>query len=201
MSMRHRSLVLTGARALALLGVAALFAVLVYRVAGGNPGARLVRAVAAHRAPAAPDMKLTVIWKRSETWPPRLRRALRHGTLSLQSLRGYPVVLNFWASWCTPCEREAELLASAAQAQRGRVVFLAVDVHDYSGDARRFLRAHRVPFVAVRSGASAIGRFGLVGLPETFYIDRRGRITGMTRGQLSTASFRQQLDAVSGAAD
>lgn len=197
MSMRRRRLLRLGARAPALLGVAALFAVLVYRIAGGNPGAGLVRAVEANRAPAAPDVRLAVIWKRSETWPPRLRGLLRHGTFSLRSLRGYPVVLNFWASWCTPCEREAGLLASAAQTQRGRVVFLAVDVHDYVSDAHRFLRAHRVPFVAVRSGASVIDRFGLVGLPETFYVDRRGRVRGMTRGQLSTAAFRQQLAAVS----
>jgi len=201
MSMRRRSLLLTGARALALLGVAALFAVLVYRIAGGNPGAGLVRAVAAHRAPATPDVRLAIIWRRSETWPPRLRGVLRHGTLSLHNLRGYPVVINFWASWCTPCERDAGLLTSAAEAQRGRVVFLAVDVHDYSSDARRFLSAHHVPFVAVRSGASVLGLFGLVGLPETFFIDRRGRIRGMTRGQLSTTSFRQQLAAVSRAAD
>jgi cytochrome c biogenesis protein CcmG/thiol:disulfide interchange protein DsbE len=196
-SVRRRRLLLAGTRALALAGVAALLAVLVYRIAAGNPGAGLVRAVEAHRAPPAPEVRLPVIWERSETWPQRLRGVLRGGTVSLRSLRGYPVVLNFWASWCTPCGREARLLASAARTQRGRVVFLAVDVHDYASDARRFLRAHEVPFVAVRSGASVLGRFGLVGLPETFYIDRRGRIRGMTRGQLSATAFRQQLAAVS----
>jgi cytochrome c biogenesis protein CcmG/thiol:disulfide interchange protein DsbE len=186
---------LTGAmRGIALLGVVALFAVLVYRIAGGNPGAGLVRAIRAQRAPAAPDVRLAVIWPHSETWPARLRASVRRGTLSLRALRGYPVVLNFWASWCTPCEREAGLLAAAAKAQRGRVVFLAVDVSDFASDARRFLRAHHVPYVAVRSGSSISERFGLVGLPETFYVDRLGRIRGMTRGQLSAASLRHQIE-------
>ena len=197
MNARARALLLPPLRGAALLGVAALFAVLVYRIAGGNPGAGVVRAVEAHRAPPAPDARLAVIWSHSETWPPRLRRALRRGTLSLRSLRGYPVVLNFWASWCTPCEREARLLASAATRHRERVVFLAVDVNDYAGDARRFLDAHRIPFVAVRSSRSVVDRFGLVGLPETFYVDRLGRIRGITRGQLSARSLLEQISLVS----
>jgi cytochrome c biogenesis protein CcmG, thiol:disulfide interchange protein DsbE len=181
-------------RGAALLSVVALFAALVYRIAAGNPGAGLIRAVRAQRAPAVPDARFNVIWPHSETWPANLRASAEQGTLSLSALRGYPVVLNFWASWCTPCEREADLLASAAKAERGRVVFLAVDVHDFSSDARRFLGRHRVPFVAVRSGNSISERFGLVGLPETFYVDRRGRIRGMTRGQLSAAALRRQIE-------
>src|SRR5439155_906785 len=99
--------------------------------------------------------------------PRLLRRSLRGRTFSLASLRGYPVVLNFWASWCTPCGREAPILTSAARAQRGRVVFVAVDVNDFAKDARHFLGAHRVPYVAVRSGGSIAERFGLGGMPGT----------------------------------
>ena len=189
----RRSMLLALTRGFALFGVAVLFAVLVYRIARGNPGAGLIRAVRAHRAPRAPDARLAVIWPHAETWPRRLRHSMQHGMLSLSSLRGYPVVLNFWASWCSPCAREASVLASAAESQRGRFVFVAVDVNDFDRDARRFLGAHRVPYVAVRSGSSIAGRFGLMGLPETFYVDRRGRIRGVTRGQLSAAVLRQQI--------
>ena len=73
-------------------------------------------------------------------------------------------------------------------------MFLAVDVNDFASDARRFLGAHRVPYVAVRSGSSISERFGLVGLPETFYMDRSGRIRGMTRGQLIIAVVRRQIE-------
>jgi cytochrome c biogenesis protein CcmG/thiol:disulfide interchange protein DsbE len=181
-------------RGAALLSVAALFAALVYRIAAGNPGAGLVRAIRAERAPAAPDVRFKVIWPHSATWPADLRVPVGKQTFSLSALRGYPVVINFWASWCTPCSREAGVLAAAARAERGRVVFLAVDVNDYTSDARRFLGEHRVPFVAVHSGGSISARFGLVGLPETFYLDRRGRIRGMTRGQVSAAALRRQID-------
>ena len=134
-----------------------------------------------------------MIWPRAGTWPQPLRGSAQSGTLRLADLRGYPIVLNFWASWCSPCRREAALLASAAKAQRGRVVFVGVDVNDLTGDARDFLRAHRVPYVAVHSGRSIANRFDLIGLPETFYVDRRGRIQDVTRGELSAAALQRVL--------
>jgi thiol-disulfide isomerase/thioredoxin len=177
----------------ALLLVLVLFAVLVYRIVDGVSGAGFTRAVNAHRSPAAPNVKLSVIWAQAGTWPQRLRASVDRGTLWLSDLRGYPVVLNFWASWCGPCQREAAVLVSAAEARRGRVVFVGVDVNDLTGDARRFLRAHDVPYVAVHSGRSIADRFGLIGLPETFYVDRRGRIRDVTRGELSAATLDRAL--------
>jgi cytochrome c biogenesis protein CcmG/thiol:disulfide interchange protein DsbE len=134
-----------------------------------------------------------VIWPQAGTWPQRLRASVDRGTLRLGDLRGYPVVLNFWASWCSPCQREAALLASAAEASRGRVVFVGVDVNDPTTDARNFLRTHHVPYVVVHSKTSITDRFGLIGLPETFYVDRRGRIQDITRGELSAALLQQAL--------
>jgi cytochrome c biogenesis protein CcmG/thiol:disulfide interchange protein DsbE len=185
----------------ATLLVLALFALLSYRIVHGLSGARaaarLTRAITSHHSPAAPNVRLSVIWPQTGTWPRPLRAAARRGTLRLGDLRGYPVVLNFWASWCSPCQREAALLASAAKAQRGRVVFVGVDVNDLTGDARRFLSVHHVPYVAVHSQSSISTRFGLIGLPETFYLDRSGRIQDVTRGQLSGATLRQALSRAS----
>lgn len=182
----------------ASLLVLILFAVLVYRFANGMSGSSLARAVDAHRSPTAPNVKLSVIWGRTGTWPQRLRASVDRGTLWLDDLRGYPVVLNFWASWCSPCQREAVVLSSAAQARRGRVVFVGVDVNDLTGDARSFLRSHDVPYVAVKSGRSLANRFGLIGLPETFYVDRSGRIRDVTRGELSAAALARELARISG---
>jgi hypothetical protein len=92
-----------------------------------------------------------------------------------------------------PCQREAALLASAAAARRGRVVFVGVDVNDVTSDARHFLRTHRVPYVGVHSKRSIADRFGLIGLPETFYVDRWGRIQDITRGELSAATLQRAL--------
>jgi cytochrome c biogenesis protein CcmG/thiol:disulfide interchange protein DsbE len=177
--------------------VMTLVAVLAYRIVHGlasaRSGARLSNAIKAHRSPPAPNVRLSVIWHEAETWPQPLRSRVDHGTLRLRDLRGYPVVLNFWASWCGPCRREAAVLASAAKARRGQVVFVGLDVNDLKGDARHFLRIHAVPYVAVSSGPSVASRFGLIGLPETFYVNRDGRIQGVTRGELSATTLRRGL--------
>src|SRR5437879_4792193 len=193
----RRRLLVLGMRLSAMLLVLVLFTLLTYRIVHGlssaRAGARLTRAIKTHRSPLAPNVQLSVIWPRAGTWPQRLRASLDRGTLRLGDLRGYPVVLNFWASWCSPCQREAALLASAAEARRGHVVFVGVDVNDLTGDARHFLRVHRMPYVAVHSDRSIADRFGLVGLPETFYVDRRGRIQDVTRGELSAATLEREL--------
>jgi len=157
----------------------------------------LTRAIKSHRSPPAPNVRLSVIWPQAGTWPQALRPSARQGTLRLGDLRGYPVVLNFWASWCSPCQREAALLASAAKAHRGRVVFVGVDVNDLTGDARHFLHVHHVPYVVAHSKNSITTTFGLIGLPETFYVDRSGRIQDVTRGQLSSTTLRRALGRAS----
>jgi cytochrome c biogenesis protein CcmG/thiol:disulfide interchange protein DsbE len=185
----------------ATLLILVLFALLTYRIVHGLSGARsasrLTHAIKAHRSPPAPNVRLSVIWPQAGTWPQRLRASAQRGTLRLGDLRGYPVVLNFWASWCSPCQREAALLASAAEARRGRVVFVGVDVNDLHSDARHFLHAHDVPYVAVHAGKSIADQFGLIGLPETFYVDRRGRIQDATRGELSAATLQRALGRIS----
>jgi cytochrome c biogenesis protein CcmG/thiol:disulfide interchange protein DsbE len=197
----RRHLLVKSLRLSATLLVLVLFALLSYRIVHGLSGARaaakLTRAITSHRSPAAPNVRLSVIWPQAGTWPQALQASAHRGTLRLGDLRGYPVVLNFWASWCSPCQREAALLAAAAKAQRGRVVFVGVDVNDLTGDARHFLRVHQVPYVAVHSQSSITTTFGLVGLPETFYVDRSGRIRDVTRGQLSSTTLRQALGRAS----
>ncbi len=110
-----------------------------------------------------------------------LRRVDGRGKLSLASLRGRPVVLNFWASWCVPCKGEAKMLEQAAQQYRDRgVVFLGVDYHDVTSDARTFISHHGVTYTTVQDGSGMVGdRYGLTGVPETFFIDRRGRLVGV----------------------
>ncbi len=109
-----------------------------------------------------------------------LRRLDTSGTLALASLRGKPVVLNFWASWCVPCKGEAKMLEDAWQRYRSQgVVFVGIDWHDVKSDARRFLDLHGVTYPTVLDGSGSItDRYGVVGVPETYFIDRRGRLVG-----------------------
>jgi cytochrome c biogenesis protein CcmG, thiol:disulfide interchange protein DsbE len=102
------------------------------------------------------------------------------GTLDLVSLRGKPVVVNFWASWCVPCKGEAQMLERASRQYRKQgVVFVGIDWHDLKSDARRFLSRHGVtyPTVLDRTGTIA-DRYGVAAVPETYFIDRRGRLVG-----------------------
>jgi cytochrome c biogenesis protein CcmG, thiol:disulfide interchange protein DsbE len=126
-----------------------------------------------------------VLWPRAETWPASTRNALTDEEVSLSELRGFPIVLNFWASWCIPCGREAPRLNASARAHRGEVVFLGLDVKDFSDDARKFLRKHDTNYVSVRDGGSqSYDAYGLTGLPETYFLDGRGRIVAHKLGEI-----------------
>jgi cytochrome c biogenesis protein CcmG/thiol:disulfide interchange protein DsbE len=186
---------ITWRRALTLLSVAfvaALFAALIVRVTRSDSGTSFVSAVRAGDKPAAPDFNAAVIWPRAQTWPARLRPEVARGSVELHDLRGYPTVLNFWASWCTACGSEAKRLARAARAYKGRVVFVGLNVHDFGPDARRFLEHHHANYVSLRA-SSVYGAYGLIGLPETYYLDRNGRVVAQTVGELTRQKFAAGL--------
>jgi cytochrome c biogenesis protein CcmG, thiol:disulfide interchange protein DsbE len=179
--------------------VAALLALLVWRVVNVGQGGRLVSAVRAHKKPLAPDFRLKVLWAHDETWGASARAALRDGVVALSDLRGQPVVLNFWASWCIPCRHEAPRLVASARAHRGAVLFLGLDVKDFSSDARSFLRHFHVNYVSVRDGGGGLyDDYGLTGLPETYFLDRRGRIVAHVVGEISPSSLEAGIETASG---
>lgn len=177
--------------------VVGLLGLLVYKVAQGNPGKGLIASIREGKKPIAPNFNLKVLWRHTETWNARARQALGDGRISLSELRGAPVVLNFWASWCVPCGREAPRLADSAKTYRGEVVFLGLDVKDYSGDARKFLRQHKVNYVSVRDGGSnSYNDYGLTGLPETYFLDSRGRIVSHVLGEISGAQLENGIETL-----
>jgi cytochrome c biogenesis protein CcmG/thiol:disulfide interchange protein DsbE len=107
------------------------------------------------------------------------------------------VVINFWASWCEPCKAEAAALESRWQQYRGQgVVFLGIDYNDPIGDARRFLAHHGVTYPTLLDGSGMIGdRYGLSGVPETYFIDRTGHIVGdHILGPITTAHWAAAFD-------
>ncbi len=174
----------------AIVLVIGLIALLAWATLAAGEGRSLVAQIAAGEAPRAPAFELEVIWPRTETWPRELRAAIAEGKLSLAEVRGRPVVLNIWASWCIPCRDEAPILNASARAHRGEVVFVGIDVQDLRSDALAFLREFDVAYVSVRDeGDETYRAYGLTGVPETYYLDADGRIVAHSPGAISRATL------------
>lgn len=125
-----------------------------------------------------------------------LRRLEGAGTVSLDSYRGKPVVLNFWASWCGPCKSEAAVLERDWTRYRGKVVFLGVDYHDLASDARRFVSAHGLTFPMLQDGSGSVtGSYGISQVPETYVLDRQGRIVAHLAGPVTQGSYAGEFRA------
>jgi cytochrome c biogenesis protein CcmG, thiol:disulfide interchange protein DsbE len=117
------------------------------------------------------------------------------GTASLADYRGQVVVLNYWASWCDPCRDESPLLQRwHERLQRDDATVLGVDVQDLDGDARDFVEEYGLTYPMLRDGpGDTRDDFGILGLPETFVIDRKGRIAAVKRGPVDDEFMREQV--------
>jgi cytochrome c biogenesis protein CcmG/thiol:disulfide interchange protein DsbE len=100
-------------------------------------------------------------------------------TIRLSDFRGKVVFLNFWASWCPPCRAEARMLEQAWQRYKDQgVVFLGVEIQDKEEAARGFIQEFGITYINGRDPQNRIAiDYGVYGIPETFFIDKDGRIT------------------------
>jgi cytochrome c biogenesis protein CcmG/thiol:disulfide interchange protein DsbE len=117
-------------------------------------------------------------------------------TISLEDLRGKGVVLNFWASWCKPCEEEAAALEEASQKYRDQgIVFIGVDYLDQEPAARRYLEKFSISYPNGPDLASKISkRYTIRGVPETFFIDPQGQLVGCRKiGPLGPGELDQRI--------
>jgi thiol-disulfide isomerase/thioredoxin len=121
----------------------------------------------------------------------------------LSQLRGTPVVVNMWGSWCPPCKTEAPMLAAASARYGARVQFLGIDIEDSVTSARRFIRTYGWTFPSIRDpGFPSTLRSGLgfAAQPNTLFYDASGRLVDTWQGQLPAeqlrAGIRKILSAV-----
>lgn len=119
--------------------------------------------------------------------------------VSLEGLRGKTVVLNFWASWCFPaCWEEAPVLEAGWRAYKERgVVVVGINIQDREADAREFIRRFSQTFP---NGPDPKGKisvdYGVYGVPETFFIDKNGRIRFKHAGAVTEELFRSKVEAL-----
>jgi cytochrome c biogenesis protein CcmG/thiol:disulfide interchange protein DsbE len=118
-------------------------------------------------------------------------------TWSLSDQRGKPVLVNFWASWCPPCRQEVPVLQQGWQRHQTDVVFIGVDVWDTDSDAKQFLKQYGATYPNGPDPAGHIAiDYGLTGVPETFFIDRRGQVVHHFVGPLDQPTLDSLLQTL-----
>ncbi len=162
--------------------LAALVALLAYGLVQNEPDRGVDEALQRGERADAPDLEL-----------PKLDGG---GNASLDDYRGQVVVLNFWASWCKPCKDESPLLERWHRRIRDRGgTILGVDMLDVTEDALEFIDEYGLTYPMLKDGdGEGLERFGVVQYPETFVIDRQGRIAAVRRGPVDEEFMRSRVE-------
>jgi thiol-disulfide isomerase/thioredoxin len=120
----------------------------------------------------------------------------RFGQL-MEQLRGTPVVVNLWGSWCGPCRDEAPHLASAARRYGTHVQFLGVDVKDPASSARDYIQEFHLPFPSIADPNGAIeASLQFIGPPDTIFFDAQGLAKTTISGPIDPARLQSEIQAI-----
>jgi cytochrome c biogenesis protein CcmG/thiol:disulfide interchange protein DsbE len=133
----------------------------------------------------APDFALSVLNGRAAS-----------ATLHLADLKGKPVVLNFWASWCAPCTDETPFLQKSWMSLKAQgVVFIGIDGPEKVGDALKFLHTYGISYPIVQDtiNSSTASNYGVAGFPQTIFIDRKGIVVAKWASPLSKDGLQVEL--------
>jgi cytochrome c biogenesis protein CcmG/thiol:disulfide interchange protein DsbE len=124
---------------------------------------------------------------------PRLAIETQRGEqVGVWQLQGKPVVLNFWASWCTTCLQEMEILSNGSSAHP-EVAFVGANSQDTSGGFSSFEQKHPHPYPAGPIVVGSHQSYGVAGLPVTFFIDAQGRVVASFAGPLDATTLKRYL--------
>jgi cytochrome c biogenesis protein CcmG/thiol:disulfide interchange protein DsbE len=130
-------------------------------------------------APAAPGFSLTALGQPGQQ-------------VTLAQYKDKPVIVNFWASWCVPCQGETPLLAAWYKRQQGKVALVGLDENDAAAKALAFARAKGVTYpVGSDPLTTAASAYGVDGLPQTFFLNARHQIVERVFGAVTTADLSE----------
>ncbi|MEZ5077172.1 MAG: redoxin domain-containing protein [Solirubrobacterales bacterium] len=181
------------------LGSLALVALLTYGLIQKAPDTSIAESLARGEPTPAPSFDLEVLDQGSPPAQlrPRLERATGNGQIALEELRGVPTVVNFWASWCTPCRQEARLLQETwERVGKDGVLFLGINMQDARSDARAFIDEFEIDYPSVREPARETGvAYGATGIPETYFLTADGRVAGRHVGPIEPDELRAGIRA------
>ncbi len=120
--------------------------------------------------------------------------------LALADFTGKPIVINFWATWCEPCKEEVPLLETTwkkLQAGGKNVIFLGIDFQESGSDAARFLQQYGITYpVLLDTNGSAANKYRIASLPDTFFINRQGKVVSKVLQQLTDQTLSNSLQQI-----
>jgi len=136
--------------------------------------------------PAAPTFSLPVLGQSGQK-------------ISLSDYAGRPLIVNFFASWCEPCQKETPLLATFYRSEHGKVAIVGLDENDVLGSATSFTHKEGVSYpVGFDPGVTAASAYGVAGLPQTFFLDARHRIVDRIFGAVTLADINRGIALATG---
>lgn len=166
---------------------------------GAGTPARTIDEHLVRREPApVPAVSLPVLGGRApRAFGAAWSRAAADGRVRLAELRGTPMLINLWASWCTPCQREAPLLrAFWRDASKSRVLFVGINTQDRRADAIAFDGYYRLDYPNLHDPRGlGLDAFSGNGLPETYFVNATGQIVAHVVGELDRVKLRSGLIA------
>ena len=174
-----------------ITGISALFIVAIIAVSLATSG-----------TPASPSDPTAVAGSTNTAAPGFTLPALGQSgqQVSLSQYAGKPVIVNFWASWCAPCQQETPLLASWYKQQHGHVVLLGLDENDTTADALKFAQAKGVSYpIGFDPQVKVALAYNVDGLPQTFFLNAQHRIVDHVLGAVTKAELAKGLSLMNSA--